>query len=367
MSKLLKKPIMILVGAKPSTDPNQHPGGQMTASLGLLEYAKSVGIELKVIDTTQSSFPVPSFRTRLRKGMLRLRELLSLRRQHDVRGCVIFSSSGFSFYERIVVALLCRLLAIKTMLFVRSGHFMEELRASKSRRFLAKLLLRIPTALGAQGGKWRCFYEALGVSSQRVVVVRNWLPPAAKFSEVKSAPNTPIRFIFVGWLVAKKGLVELLDACSSLRKRGLEFELTVIGGGDLLEFSHNYIDDHRLENCVQIVGWKSPTEVQSLLLQHDVFVLPSKAEGFPNAMLEAMAAGLPCIVSDVGSVSDSLNNGENGFLLPTGSVSEIADAMAAYIDQPSKVAEHSAKALEILKNNHDYETNCRKLFSFFDL
>jgi glycosyltransferase involved in cell wall biosynthesis len=339
----------------------------MTASLGLLEYAKRVGVELKVIDTTQSSFPVPAFTVRLKKGLSRLRELASLNRQFDIRGCIIFSSAGFSFYERIAVAFLCRLLAIKTMLFVRSGHFMDEVRASKIRRLFARLLLRVPTVIGAQGEKWRQFYEALGISEDKVTVVQNWLPPKAQIAEVKGIVHAPIRFIFVGWLVKKKGVVELLEACDILNKQGLKFELTLVGGGDLLEFSKEYVNDHGLGNFTRVVGWKEQEQVQDLLLLHDVFILPSQAEGFPNAMLEAMAAGLPSIVTDVGSVSDSLSNDGNGFLLPSGVASEIADAMAIYIDKPLKVLEHSAIALETLKNNHDYEINCRKLFSFFGL
>ena len=367
MSKDLKKPIIILIGAKPKSASNQHPGGQITASLGLLEYANRVRIVIKVIDTTQSSFPVPPFSARFRKGLRRLRELLSLSSKYDVRGCVIFSSSGFSFYERIVLALLCRVLRIKTILFIRSGHFIDEINASKIKSLLAKLFLLVPTIVGAQGENWRRFYEGLGVPAQKITVVRNWLPSDTKLSKVKCSTQKKVRFIFVGWLVKNKGVIELLNACEILINQGFRFELTIVGDGDLSKYVQDLLASGNLGGCVRWVGWKKPQEVHTLLQQHDVFILPSKSEGFPNSMVEAMSAGLPVIVSDVGAVSDSLMNGVNGFLLASTADSEIAHAMSQYIFDPLLIEKHSKMSLYIVKKNHDYEKNCKKIFSFFDI
>lgn len=366
MTNIANKSVIILIGAKPTSDTNQNPGGQMTASLGLIKYANSVGITLKVIDTTQSSFPVPSFSTRFKKGILRLGELLSLNRNYDIRGAIIFSSSGFSFYERILLAFLCKMLGIKTLLFIRSGHFMEELKASKFRLRLAKLFLRVPTLIGAQGENWREFYETLNVANQRIKVIRNWLSPDMKLLGIKSVTKKPVRFIFVGWVVKNKGVIELLNACELLTKQGYEFKLTIVGDGDLSSYVKDFVTHRNLSNSVQWVGWKSPQEVHFLLQKHDVFVLPTKAEGFPNSMLEAMSAGLPLIVSDVGDVSDSLLNNENGFLLASASASDIFNAMSKYIKDPSIIEKHSEMSLCILKKNHDHEQNCKKIFSLFE-
>ena len=65
----------ILVGGAPSKLLDQNPGGQLTASIGLSQYAKSAGYNLDIIDTTQSSFPVPPFTKRLFKGLQRIKAL----------------------------------------------------------------------------------------------------------------------------------------------------------------------------------------------------------------------------------------------------------------------------------------------------
>jgi glycosyltransferase involved in cell wall biosynthesis len=363
------KPTVILVGAKPTIDSSQHPGGQMTASLGLLSYThERSDLELAIIDTTQSSFPVPSFSTRLKKGISRVREFISLVREKRVVGMIIFSSSGFSFYERILLALTARCVRVRTLLFVRSGHFIDEVEGSKLKRLLATLLLRVPNYLGAQGESWRVFYLRLGATRDKIALIPNWLPPDKHIASKPKAlrERMSIRFLFVGWLVEKKGVFELLEAASALHKDGCNFELYIAGGGTLEQYAIEYVSSHGLGEKVRVLGWQTPDQIDELLSQCHVFVLPSKAEGFPNAMLEAMAAGLPAIVSDVGAVRDSLFDGENGFLLKEPCAHIVEVAMRKYLSKPSLVEMHSKKTLEVVRDNHDWQRNCELLFSYFE-
>ena len=128
----------ILVGAKPQSEKTSNPGGQLTASLGLVEYAQAIGYDLEVIDTTQSSFPVPPLKTRLNRGIARVKQLYTLLRNGNVKGVIIFSSSGASFYERIVLSLICQLFRVPDIFFIRSGHFYN---AVELLRLLIKLFL----------------------------------------------------------------------------------------------------------------------------------------------------------------------------------------------------------------------------------
>lgn len=362
-------PTLVLVGAKPNIDGSQHPGGQLTASLGLAKYAAEYNnFNLKVIDTTQSSFPVPPFKERLKKGLVRIKELIALISAGGVVGVVIFSSSGFSFYERVMLALVARIRGVKAILFVRSGHFIDELQGSSSRRFFARLALRVPELIGAQGESWKDFYRQLGVPEHKVKIVRNWLSPdiqpEGKPKFVKE--NAIVRFIFVGWLVEKKGVRELLEAALELSHK-YKFELCLVGGGTLQDEVASFVAVNGLDGVVHSLGWQKPESVLSLLQSAHVFVLPSKAEGFPNAMLEAMAMGLPLIVTDVGSVADSLVNGRNGVLLSESTAQQVAEAMERYLVDNDLITAHSLQSLEIVKANHSYLRNCETLLSNFNI
>jgi glycosyltransferase involved in cell wall biosynthesis len=100
-----------------------------------------------------------------------------------------------------------------------------------------------------------------------------------------------------------------------------------------------------------------------LLDEADVFVLPSYAEGFPNALLEAMARGLPAICTDVGGVSDSLHHEINGFLIPPRNVDALVEAMSCYLRDTSLVERQSSETIKIVAKNHDRVANCKLLFS----
>jgi len=357
----------ILVGADPNSKNKRNPGGQITASEGLVKYcAEFLKKEIYIIDTTQGSFPVASMLKRLTSSVQRLRQLIVLLKSKKIVGVIIFSSAGFSFYEKSVMSIICNLFNTPNILFIRSGFFLDQVSSNKLQRITAKLLLRIPTFVGGQGSSWKELFLSLGISSEKICIVRNWLNPDFKFSKIK-IPKTnsePIKFVFVGWLVTEKGVDNLVEAAEIIPS-AYPFKLQIIGGGTLEESLKNKIIENDLSDKVNLTGWMNSDEVAKELFTSDVFILPSMAEGFPNALIEAMSAGLPCIASDVGGISDSLINGVNGYLLQGISPKDISDAMIRYIENPYLINTHSQQAINTVSNNHDWESNCKNLFDIF--
>ncbi|MDP8962201.1 MAG: glycosyltransferase, partial [Actinomycetota bacterium] len=83
---------------------------------------------------------------------------------------------------------------------------------------------------------------------------------------------------------------------------------------------------------VHITGWTD--DVHHFLAQSDIFVLPSRSEGFPLAIVEAMLAGLPVVASRVGGVPEAVRNGETGLLVPKDDPDRLATALQRLIDDP---------------------------------
>jgi len=232
---------------------------------------------------------------------------------------------------------------------------------------LIKLMLKIPYKIGAQGKRWFDLYLDLGVPCEKIIVLRNWLPQAVNITEKPKSVHSGrmIHFIFIGWIVREKGIYELLEAISVLRLR-YRFRLTLVGGGTLEAEVLKKIRDNLWIDDVKVIGWKNNNDVLRLLDSADIFVLPSHAEGFPNSLLEAMAKGLPAICCDTGGISDSLVDGINGFLVPVGEYLPLAEAMERYLLEPSLVNKHSKATLNIIRMNHDFESNCKALFNVFN-
>jgi glycosyltransferase involved in cell wall biosynthesis len=102
-----------------------------------------------------------------------------------------------------------------------------------------------------------------------------------------------------------------------------------------------------------VCEWIDAHERDRLLNESDVFVLPSYAEGVPMSLLEAMAAGLPCITTPVGGIPDVFTHGVEGLLVPPGDAAQLRAAMSTFIgDEPARLAagrraHESARAFDV--------------------
>lgn len=358
-----RKKVYVFVGAKEPDTKVSNPGGQLTASIGLKKYAIDQGFDFYVVDTTQASFPVPHFSKRFIKGLSRLWQVFLLLIRHEVNGIIIFSSSGFSFYERTMISMVGNIFGVKSIFFMRDGHFKIEIANSLFKENVSKILLKIPTVIGIQGDSWRPFFNQLGVAEHKMVTVPNWLPEHVRIAAHPVLLNAEcVHFCFVGWLVKEKGVLELLHAINLVQEQNVAFKFTFVGGGTLEEHVKDYVKINNLNQVVNVLGWCTPEKVALILSESHVFILPSHAEGFPNSLLEAMAVGLPAICTDVGAITDSLKHEVNGFVIPTDSAASIAEAMLAYINNPNLVTQHSIQALSIINTLHNKNESCRRIF-----
>ena len=138
--------------------------------------------------------------------------------------------------------------------------------------------------------------------------------------------NTPTKFIFVGRYEFRKGLDVLAKAIESIID---EHNFTIDFIGPIPETLQ--IKNPKIKYWGSI---KEESQIQAILDSGDVLLLPSRAEGMPTVILEAMARGLAVIATDVGAVSELINH-ENGCLIEAGQVNELKMAMLSYINGSS--------------------------------
>jgi glycosyltransferase involved in cell wall biosynthesis len=135
----------------------------------------------------------------------------------------------------------------------------------------------------------------------------------------------------VGRLTEAKDHGNLFEAIGRLKEMGRhDWHLVVVGDGELRESLENQVVSKGLSRNVTFAGTRK--DVELLLAGADLFVLPSKREGLPVAVLEAMAAGIPVISTNVGGVAEIVEDGKSGVLLPP----EDSQALARKIDMVLK-------------------------------
>ncbi len=134
--------------------------------------------------------------------------------------------------------------------------------------------------------------------------------------------------VCVGRLVEEKDYGNLFSALECLKKIGRDdFHLVLVGDGGLRKSLEEQVKRKGLSACATFAGIR--TDINKLLPGADLFVMSSKSEGLPVALLEAMACGLPVIATSVGGIPEVVENGKNGLLVPPGD----SNALAAEIDR----------------------------------
>jgi glycosyltransferase involved in cell wall biosynthesis len=144
------------------------------------------------------------------------------------------------------------------------------------------------------------------------------------------------QLLFTGRVVYQKGLDLLVEALSALID--IPWELAIIGDGSYKDQLHQRIDALGLTKRIRFHGWCNQNQLLPILAQAHIFVNPSRHEGMPNAVLEAMACGLPVIATRIAGNEDLVKNGENGFLVSNENVIELRDALRTLLtDKPLRL------------------------------
>lgn len=135
----------------------------------------------------------------------------------------------------------------------------------------------------------------------------------------------------VGWLLPIKGPEYLLEAMIPILKNlsSPRVKLIFVGKGDLEPALRRRADEMCVSEYVTFLGWRD--DIPQIMQAIDILVLPSMNEGMGRVLVEAMAAGKPCVASRVGGIPDLILDGKNGFLVEPGDVAALAKAIGALI------------------------------------
>ncbi|MEP7245914.1 MAG: glycosyltransferase family 4 protein [Gammaproteobacteria bacterium] len=330
----MRPPRVLFVGAFP---PPGHAifGGMVTSCRALLASNLPRRVQLDLLDSTQISNPPPGLP--MRAVLAAARFLRFVRRFETNRPDIVllFVAVGASIVEKGAMARYARLRGVPVIMFPRGGSIVEDCRRSAFTRAWAGFFFRGASRLICQAESWRQFaLDTLGFAPGHVIVIRNWTATAdllAIGGQRPSAPPSTLRVLFVGWVDRAKGVFELLEACRQLIA-GRRFTLALVGDGNAMAEARALVERHGMTEYVHFRGWLDEPGLHRALLEADVFVLPSWAEGLPNAMVEAMAARLPVVVTRVGAVPELIEDHRSGLLIEPHNAESLRRALAAVLD-----------------------------------
>jgi glycosyltransferase involved in cell wall biosynthesis len=300
----------------------------MYACRSLVQSALQEHVEWLPLDTTQLSVPPPPWSSRLRLGLARLAAFRRTLRVDGAEVALIFSSYGSSLLEKGVMALLARRAGLGVVFCPRSGHILPKLERSRFWRGWTRMVLSRVHRVVCQSASWREVYVcATGLPDVRFTVVKNWIDtrPYRELALPRGRP--PVRVLFLGAIEKNKGVYELLEMVHQRRADLTGARFVLCGCGSEFAGVQERLRALSLSACVDLPGWVKGAEKFRQLEEADIFVLPSFREGFPNALLEAMAAGRAVVASAVGGVPELVVDPGLGRLIPAGNVRDLGEAV----------------------------------------
>jgi len=223
---------------------------------------------------------------------------------------------------------LARLLTRPRVPLVFSFHgFARTERPPLRRRVAFRLLARMTThLLTVCDAARQMLVREFGWPAGKVRVIPNGVD-LAKFCPGPDQRRVSGRLLIgcIGGLTAVKNHGLMLRALAGLVERGADCELRIAGEGPERPMLEGLAAELGIASRVVFAG--QVADVPALLRQFDLFVLPSASEAHPNALLEAMACGVPCVATDVGGVAEVLDSGACGLVVPPGDPEALANAL----------------------------------------
>jgi glycosyltransferase involved in cell wall biosynthesis len=188
-----------------------------------------------------------------------------------------------------------------------------------------------------------------------------------EFYASASVPITDAaRIVCVGRLSEEKGQLVLVDAVSRLKAKGLKVELVLAGDGPMRAPIEAMVARYGLNGSVRITGWISSAQVREEILGARAMVLPSFVEGLPVSIMEAMSLRRPVIATYVAGVPELVLNGATGWLVPAGSVSDLAAAIEECVSIPAtKLQSMGDSAYARVVERHSIDIEAAKLARLF--
>jgi glycosyltransferase involved in cell wall biosynthesis len=177
--------------------------------------------------------------------------------------------------------------------------------------------------------------QALALPDGRILILPNAVPDPRRSPEGGAglAAAGPVHLVFLGYLSARKGVPELLQALANPALIALPWRATLAGGGPVDEFREQ-AEALGLSDRVTFPGWIDQSAANALCAVADILVLPSYAEGLAMSVLEGLAHGLAVVATPVGAHKEVIEPDHSGLLVPPGDVAALVVALTRVVGDP---------------------------------
>lgn len=238
------------------------------------------------------------------------------------------STTGFSFYKDLLTVALLRAFRLKRVYHLHNKGISRV--NNRMNRWMYKFVFD-KAAVILLSGKLYKDIEAF-VPETMVYTCPNGITDTTPAIGARKN-GEPVKILFLSNLMESKGVVVLLEACSILSAKGLDFECDFVGAeGDLSAIQFEEIKRRlNLDDKIKYIGKRYDQEKLDIFRNSDLFIHPTLSDCFPLVLLEAMQHSLPVVSTFEGGIPDIVEDGVTGYLVPPGDAGILAGKMEILI------------------------------------
>jgi glycosyltransferase involved in cell wall biosynthesis len=272
--------------------------------------------------------------------------------------------SNASLYRESVFIFLAKLFGKKTVAHFHAGDIDNyfPFQSRLGQKFIRAALNLSDKLIAVSQESARQLRDLTG--STNVSVIPNAIDTSIfrrDFSAENKRDDQAIRLLFVGAIGKLKGERDLIEALAILRERKPEINIKVSFLGYGAENLKDFCNESGINEFVEHLGAVSMTERIGFYRKADVFVLPTYAEAMPMSVIEAMAAGLAIITTNVGGIPELIEDGADGILFSPGDVSGLAEKILFLLENENIRINIGRKAREKARAQMDFKAYAEKL------
>jgi glycosyltransferase involved in cell wall biosynthesis len=336
-------------------------GGEANVTRTFFDSLPALGYELQLIDVGKRHprfFPGKFSLYNLSRMFWHLGKLLASNITfHPAFVNLMFSYSAITKFA--LFTLISKAMGVRVIGQLHDPWINQEYEKSIGfRRKFIRWVFRLPDSWIVLGKGWKNFMIQASVSESKICVipnaVKNEFVSLAECHQTPVESNQPV-ILFVGTVGYRKGIDMLLEALAEIVAEGIPFKVQIIGDGELPGEREKLMVQYQQKlkaNSFVFYPHKEQQDLIDFYTHASIFVLPSRAENLPVAMLEAMACALPVVVSRVGAVEEVIRDGDNGLLVCPDCPDELKVALKILLCDPMLRRRLGQNAQQTILHNH---------------
>ncbi|PAF37229.1 hypothetical protein CHH58_10345 [Terribacillus saccharophilus] len=272
-----------------------------------------------------------------------------------------------SFKRKYIILLISKMFQKKVIIHTHGAEFKEYYQESNnSTKVKIRKLLQKADLVITLGEKWDQIIRTIEPKTN-TYILRNSVDLPSDFN-VNKEFGSSINILFLAVTTKRKGIIDLINASPGiiehLESKRRKVIFTIAGDGDLLNESKQLTKELNLQDNFDFKGWISRQQIQNLLKDTDLFVLPSYNEGLPMSILEALSYAVPVVSTNVGSINEAIEDNKNGFLIEPGNLEMIENSVVEILNSPH-LEEYRRNSRLICENKFNNKKYFNTMYSIY--